>query len=667
MSHDPIIKVAVRTPVWRDFDYLYPEQYAGAPIENGQRIKVPFGKREVVGIVIGTQAHSDIDQSKLKAFIEPLEDAAFLNQTILKLSQWASDYYHFPLGEVLFGLIPKKLRETKPILYEAPQIDALEEATFVNATQIELSEQQQQAIDKIQAIEGFGTVLLHGITGSGKTEIYLRVIEACLRAGKQALVLVPEISLTPQTVKRFEKRFSVPIAVLHSGLTDKKRLENWHDARVGHSRILIGTRSAIFAPLKNLGVIVVDEEHDASFKQQSGFRYSARDVSIVRARMENVPVILGSATPSIESLHNAWQDRYQYLTLPERAGNAKPPRIKLLDIRREKMLAGLSESLINTIDQHIADNGQALIFLNRRGYSPVLMCHECGFVEQCPHCDIYLTYHQKYQELRCHHCEYTKRFVLICQDCHQADLAPVGQGTERLEDELVRRYGEQDVVRIDRDTTRKKGSLEALLEQAHARAKVLIGTQMLSKGHHFQNLTLVAVVDADNGLFSTDFRAQERLAQLLVQVSGRAGREDKVGEVIIQTHQPEHPMWPSLLQSGYTAFIKTLLIDREQAALPPYSYLALFRAEDRYEDKPKRFLSELKQRIREFSNNEVRVLGPVDAAMPKRAGRFRAQLLLQSEDRLALQRLLRRSLADDWLKAQKRKIRWSLDVDPVEL
>ena len=662
-----IAKVIIRTPLWRDLDYLIPDDLIGVSIQPGQLVLVPFGKREVVGIVLHCLDHTDVDPNKLKSLISLLDDAPMLSAAILRLCIWASDYYHYPLGEVVFGALPLKCRQTKP--FKIPAVIAEYHADLVNTATFELSAEQQTAIDAINHMTGFGGVLLHGVTGSGKTEVYLQTIEHCLRQGKQALVLVPEISLTPQTVQRFQDRFNVPVVALHSGLKDSERFNNWLQAGSGHARVVIGTRSAVFVPMPQLGVIIIDEEHDASFKQQSGFRYGARDVAVMRAHQEQIPIMLGSATPSLESLKNAWQsNRYTYVTLPLRAGTAKPPRVQLLDIRDKSLTGGISEALFSAADRHLADGGQVLFFLNRRGYAPVLLCHHCGFSVQCPRCDSYLTYHQRKRQLSCHHCDYAAVAPKICPKCHQADLLPVGLGTERLEETLQARFPAQAIIRIDRDTTRKKGALEELLSQAHANeAPILIGTQMLAKGHHFNNLTLVAIVDADSGLLSTDFRALERLAQLLIQVAGRAGRETKMGEVFIQTHYPEHPMLQTLLHGGYTEFAKALLTQRKEVDLPPYSHLALFRAEDTKESVPMEFLTELKQQLSQQLSKKIMLLGPIEAVMPRRAGKFRAQLLIQSECRRELQLLLARVMASSWLKKQRQKIHWSLDVDPVDI
>lgn len=667
MSDFKIAKIIIKTPLWRDFDYIIPPDPQFTDIAIGCRVVAPFGKRKVVGVVADLLDHSELDPQKLKPLTDLLDQTPIYNESLLKLCSWASSYYHHPLGEVVFGVFPKKLRQLRAVPVPSTEHHMLS-GDAMAADPLTLTQAQQHAIDAIDAsADQFNCLLLHGVTGSGKTEVYLQAIAKCIARGQQALVLVPEISLTPQTVKRFQQRFKVPIAAMHSGLKDSERLHSWFAALQGEAPIIIGTRLAVFAPLKNLGMIIVDEEHDASFKQQSGFRYSARDVAIMRGYLQKIPVVLGSATPSLESLHNAWQDRYCYLSLPQRAGNAKPPKVQLIDIKQQSLKAGLSAELLAKMKQHLEQNGQVLLFLNRRGYAPVLMCHHCGATMQCRHCDAFLTYHQSQRKLQCHHCDFVTACPRVCNHCHQAELLPIGLGTERIEEELKQLFPEYQSLRIDRDTTRKKGALENLLEDAHNhRAHILVGTQMLAKGHHFSNLTLVAIVDADSGLYSTDFRGLERLAQLLIQVAGRAGREQALGEVLIQTHHPEHPMLQCLLQEGFTAFAKQLVEQRQAAQLPPCVHMAVFRSEAVDEVSAKNFLSQLKQRLLAHKAPSMTVLGPVESPMARRAGKFRAQLWLQTTHRQQLQQLLATTLQEDWLKRGKHKVHWSLDVDPVE-
>ena len=532
-----------------------------------------------------------------------------------------------------------------------------------------LNATQHQAVEAIaEHLGGFQPLLLEGVTGSGKTEVYLQAIDKVLAAGRQVLVLVPEIGLTPQLLERFRRRFPLPIALLHSGLNDTERHCAWQMAREGLAPIVIGTRSAVFTPLPNPGLIIVDEEHDASFKQQEGFRYSGRDVAIMRARRQDIPIVLGTATPSLESLHNALQGRYRHLALPERAGNAVHPAIHLLDVRQQKMEEGLSEPLQKGMQRHLEAGGQVLLFLNRRGFAPTLLCHDCGWVSHCTRCDAHMTYYAQSGRIRCHHCGAERPVPPQCPDCGSLDLRPIGQGTERIEQTLKQRFPDYRVVRIDRDSTRRKGAMDALLAEVHSgEGRILIGTQMLAKGHHFPDVTLVGILDADQGLFSIDFRAGERMAQLIVQVAGRAGRADKPGTVVIQTHVPDHPLLRLLVEKDYAHFARAALKEREEAQMPPFSHLALLRAEAVDKQAPMAFLEEARQQAEQLPHEGIWLLGPVPAPMERRAGRNRAQLLLQADSRQALHKLLNQwAPALEGLKSG-RKVRWSLDVDPAEL
>ncbi len=531
-----------------------------------------------------------------------------------------------------------------------------------------LHDEQQAAVAALAAAEGFAPFLLDGVTGSGKTEVYLQAMARVLAAGRQVLVLVPEIGLTPQLLERFRRRLGLPIAVLHSGLAEGERLCAWQAASSGEAPVVIGTRSAVFTPMRDLGLIILDEEHDASFKQQEGFRYSARDVALVRARNLGIPVLLGSATPSLESLNNVRAGRYTELRLRERAGGARPPSIQLIDLRHQRIEEGLTAAMRSAMDKHLQAGGQVLLFLNRRGFAPTLFCHDCGWVSHCQRCDVNMTFHAGERRLRCHHCGTERPVPPQCPDCGSVDLRPLGQGTERIEQALREHFPDRRILRIDRDATRRKGSMEGLLAEAvSGQAEILIGTQMLAKGHHFPCVTLVGILDADQGLFSADFRATERMAQQILQVAGRAGRAERPGTVLIQTHQPEHPLLQTLILHGYPAFAEAALAERADASLPPYSHLALLRAEGPGPDAPRAFLSAAYALAESLGSHGVMLLGPVPAPMERRAGRHRAQLLLQAQSRAALQRLLSAwAPALEGLK-EGRKVRWSLDVDPVEM
>jgi primosomal protein N' (replication factor Y) len=530
-----------------------------------------------------------------------------------------------------------------------------------------LNPDQQRVVEAVAGAPGFEALLVEGVTGSGKTAVYLEAIEAVVRRGQQALVIVPEIGLTPQLLDRFAARLAAPIAVLHSGLSDGERLGAWLAARAGEAAVVLGTRSAVFTPLARPGLVVVDEEHDASLKQQDGFRYSARDLALARAKRLDIPVLLGSATPSLESLHNAGQGRYRHLQLPNRATGAPMPRFRLLDVRGRPMSEGLSEPLLDHVGRHLEAGGQVLLFLNRRGYAPVLLCHECGWLAECERCDARLTYHHGRGHLRCHHCDYQRRVDAACPHCGSADLRPLGLGTERVEAALEAAFPDTSLVRIDRDSTRRRGEFERRMGAARdGAARLLLGTQMLAKGHHLPDVTLVGIIDADQGLFGADFRAAERLAQLIVQVAGRAGRAERPGEVAIQTHYPEHPLLQTLIRDGYPAFAAAALAERIAAGMPPARHLALLRAEAVDRDTPRRFLEQARSLSESNGACGVERLGPVPAPMERRAGRYRAQLLLQSEHRASLHALLARWVPGLRHLPLARKVRWSLDVDPAE-
>ncbi|HTE42481.1 MAG TPA: primosomal protein N' [Steroidobacteraceae bacterium] len=729
------LQIALDTPLRRVFDYRCPEGIDGARLQPGTRVRVPFGQRRLIGILLKTSTTSDVPAAKLKAAIEVLDDEPLFDPTSFELLCWAADYYRHPIGEVFAAALPVPLRTgatldaqverwrlTEQGMQEWQSLPArssrlrglaaavareagsdelstlsptwraglreLESRGWVRheivaaesiAPTIEpvpghdLSDLQRDAVDRILACyaeaNSFRTFLLHGVTGSGKTEVYLRVIEKVIADNRQALVLVPEIALTPQLVERFQQRFQTRIAALHSQLTDAERLAAWRAARSGAARIVIGTRSAIFASLPHIGIIIVDEEHDPSYKQQEGFRYSARDLAIVRAQRHGIPVVLGSATPSLESLSRADKQPGSLLSLPTRAGNAKPPLVRVVDLRKHAGTDGISTPTMQAIKHHLERNGQVLLYLNRRGFAPVLFCPSCGWSAACRRCDARMTVHARANKLICHHCGQEESIHERCASC-DSPVKPVGEGTERIEETVARLFPGVTTARIDRDSIRRKGELEATLAQIHdGSVRILIGTQMLTKGHHFPNVTLVVVLDADQGLFGTDFRAAERLAQNIVQVSGRAGRAERSGEVIIQTEFPEHPLLISLLQGGYSGFAAKALQEREHAHWPPFARLALLRAEAASMTHAMEFL----HRARDIAlqsgarGEQLRILGPVAAPMARRAGRYRAQLLLQAPSHAPLQKLMPHWLAQLEVLPQAKKVRWSIDIDPLEL
>jgi primosomal protein N' (replication factor Y) len=531
-----------------------------------------------------------------------------------------------------------------------------------------LNPAQAAAVEAVaQDLHRFRPFLLEGVTGSGKTEVYLRLIEAVVGLDRQALVLVPEIGLTPQLLARFREAIGVPVIALHSGLSERERLAGWLAARAGRVPVIIGTRSAVFVPLARPGLFIVDEEHDLSFKQQDGFRYSARDLCVVRAQRSGVPIVLGTATPCLESLHNAAQGRYRRILLPERAGAAVHPTVELVDVRSTAMVDGLAPAALRAIEDVLGAGGQVLVFINRRGYAPSLTCHRCGWVAECHRCDAHMVVHRADRRLRCHHCGAERPLDALCPACG-GDLRARGQGTERVEATLEARFPHVGLARIDRDSTRRRGALEAKLEAARSgTARILVGTQMLAKGHHFPEVVLVVVLNADAGLYSADFRAGERLAQLLVQVAGRAGRAERPGRVLIQTHHPHHPLLRSLVDRGYPAFCELALAERRQAAFPPFASLALLRAEASRRELPETFLSDARGAAEGLGIRGVELLGPVPAPMERRAGRYRSQLMAMAERRADLQGFLERWLPCVESLRVAAKVRWSVDVDPQEI
>ena len=731
-----VIRVALDTPLRRLFDYLGPPAADGSPLPPpGVRVRVPFGRQRLIGVVLEQAETSELPLGRLKRVLEVLDAEPVLTPPALELIRFAAQYYHHAMGEVIASALPKSLRlgsgakateerwlataagSAAAALGEprrAPRQRALLEALleegaagaarlderlgwawrdaaralvargYIASTETaieqpaetprrreagpELLPEQAAAVEAVAAAgDRFGAFVLHGITGSGKTEVYLRLIERVLAGGRRALVLVPEIGLTPQLLTRFARRFEAPMAVLHSALTDHERLSAWREARSGHARIVLGTRSVVFAPVADLGLIVVDEEHDASFKQhEGGFHYSARDLAVVRARAANVPVVLGSATPSLETLHNVDAHRYAHLRLLRRAGAAQPPRLALIDLRTSAVRGGISTPAVLAMERHLAGDGQVLVFLNRRGYAPTLLCTACGWVAPCRECDARLTVHLAAGRLRCHHCGADAPLPQRCPVCGFA-VKPVGQGTERIEETLAGLFPGVALARLDRDVVRRRGDLESVMRRmASGEARILVGTQMVTKGHDFPNVTLVVVLNADQGLFSTDFRAPERLAQTIVQVAGRAGRGARAGEVLIQTEFPDHPLLGSLLAEGYDGFAHAALEERRRAAWPPFSRLAALRDSALSAEAALAFLTEARK-LAARAPRGVRLLGPVPAAMAKRAGRYHAQLLIESAARARLHEFL-----EAWLPAVEelksaRRVRWSLDVDPIEL
>lgn len=717
-----IVRVALPVPLRQPFDYLIDDTLNP---QLGQRVRVPFGSRQLIGIIWQLNPSDSFDSTALKSVSELLDATPVIDAELTQLLNFAADYYHHPIGEVYSTALPALLREGRAQdAVQARQLVALPDANAAGLKrapkQLALWQQLQQGplaetlligqsqtvqalIDKQlahwqlcplvpfnyqpdlqpalplnpaqalavaaihQAKQQFSRFLLEGVTGSGKTEVYLQAITPFLQQGVQVLVLVPEIGLTPQTLSRFAKRFAVPMQVWHSNMTDHERLAAWQASQTGAAAITIGTRSALFLPFRQLGLIIIDEEHDGSLKQQDGFRYHARDLAIKRASLVQCPIVLGSATPSLESLYNVQQGRFAHLVLPERATNAQVPRIELLDLKQQILTHGLASGTIERIKQHLGRGEQVMVFLNRRGFAPALICHECGWLTECTRCSAFTTYHKQSRQLICHHCGTSHPVPRQCGQCGSTQLAPVGQGTEQLEEQLSQLFQGVPITRLDRDSTRRKGALEQRLNDiSDGGSQLIVGTQMLAKGHHFPSVTLVVIVDVDGALYSSDFRASEQLAQLITQVAGRAGRAHLPGTVLLQTHYPGHPMLQDVIHNGYASFARSALLERQQAQLPPYLHLAILRTESLKPDVGPAWLSELAQSLVQ-QQAPVQLLGPLQPPLERRAGMYRWQLQLYSLDRRHLHRALHSVLQQINQLPSTRQLKWQLDVDPLDL
>ena len=726
------IRVAVPVYLYDCFDYsLTAEQYHQAEVGARVAVSFGR-QNVVGVIVEKLTDEKPLDLGfKLKAITELLDDSAILDAKVLSLLTWSAQYYQFPIGEVMHAALPSFLRQGKPynllarmwkliddhaedklkrsekqqdaykilklhptgtsenILnlagIETATLKALEKKQITQCileaqdfkpqamtlAQMPLTpnDEQKRAIQNILKVRhSYHAFLLDGLTGSGKTEVYLQVMQEVLKQGKQVLVLVPEIGLTPQTVSRFQSRFHCHIALLHSGLNDSKRLQAWQSAQTGKASIVIGTRSAIYTPLPHLGLIVLDEEHDLSFKQQEGFRYHARDVALYRAHLENCPIILGSATPSIDSYALVEQGKMTRLELDQRAGVAVMPKMHVIDLKVAQKQNGISQQLIHEVQKRLDKKEQVLIFLNRRGYAPVLICESCGWQAKCPHCDANFTVHRHpYQHLHCHHCGTIHRMPEHCPQCQHSELKPIGLGTAKVEENLQALFPNFDVIRVDRDSTSRVGSWQKIYNKIQkSEPIILLGTQMLAKGHHFPYVTLVAILDIDSGLLSVDFRATERTAQLIIQVAGRAGRGEKKGEVYLQTLRPDHPLLNTLLESGYRSFAKQTLKERKAAWMPPYRYAALLRCESKDQELNQSFLQEHAQALRQASENSIDIWGPIPAPMERKAGRYQAHMVLLSKDRARMHFYIRQWWQNVWHN-KPHGMKLSLDIDPQEL
>ncbi|ANS84189.1 Primosomal protein N' [Vibrio scophthalmi] len=670
----PIKQVLDQQPVWPESLYQllkWCSQFYQHPLGETLANAMPSALRKGKAADFSTLVEWQLTEQGKNQLMQGLGRAVKQEQAMRALQYGAVSHQQL-LDQDINSTVLKNLLEKGWVesIEKKPTIHAWPREIEAQVDKPKLNQEQAVAIATVNSSDGFACYLLEGVTGSGKTEVYLNLIKPVLEAGKQALVLVPEIGLTPQTINRFRKRFNVPVEVIHSGLNETERLNAWLSARDKAAGIVIGTRSALLTPFADLGIIIVDEEHDSSYKQQDSLRYHARDVAVMRANKAQIPIVLGSATPALETLHNALTGKYHYLQLTQRAGSAKPTTNKVLDVKGLYLESGLSAPLIAEMRKHLSAGNQVMLFLNRRGFSPALMCHECGWIAECKRCDAYYTYHQYSNEIRCHHCGSQQPIIHQCQGCGSTNLVTVGVGTEQLEGQLSQLFPEYKAIRIDRDSTRRKGSLESALSAIRkGEYQILIGTQMLAKGHHFPDVTLVALLDVDGSLYSSDFRASERLAQLFIQVAGRAGRASKPGEVILQTHHPEHTLLQALLNQSYGHFAQTALQERKMAMLPPYTYLTLLRAEANNSQVVESFLRQVRYTLEAHPlfDDTCQVLGPTPAPLAKKAGKYRWQLLLQTQTRPLMQRLLMSAKPAIELLPDSKKVRWSLDIEPQDL
>jgi len=739
-SSPRVLGVALPSPLRRLFDYRPCRETPADGWQPGLRVQVPFGRRQVVGVVIECRHTSELAMDKLKP-VDACLDATPLPADWLWLCTFTARYYQHALGDTLHQALPALLRQGRPLeartrqrwqvtatgmqddppgLARAPrqaallamlrqhphglishailaqsfsreQLHALSDKGLITCNEepltaqwrgrnerllaepaLPLNAEQATALAAIhERLDAFHPCLLEGVTGSGKTEVYLQLIEDVVRRGLQALILVPEIGLTPQTLARFRQRFRAPVVALHSGLTDHERLDAWEAAASGRAPIVIGTRSAIFTPLARPGAIIVDEEHDGSFKQQDGLRYHARDLAVALAHHHGIPLVLGSATPSLESLARVRRGDWRHLRLTRRASRHAPAHLELVDMRGRPRQGGLIPPVIETIRETLSAGHQVLVFINRRGFAPTLACQACGWLAECDHCDARMTLHRQPPLLACHHCDRRRALPDACPTCASGDLRPLGSGTERTEETLAALFPAVPVHRIDRDSTRRRDAFEQILtEVRRGDPCLLVGTQMLAKGHHLPHVTLVVVVNADGGLYASDFRALEHTAQLLIQVAGRAGRASHPGRVLVQTLHGDDPHLVILAERGYEALADQLLDERRIAHLPPFRFLALLRLESPRAETAEALGSLaadfLRPRIRE-QDLAVDCLGPVPAPMERRQNRYHLQLMLAADRRSQLHEAVSQLIA--WLEAapEARRVRWSVDIDPQTL
>ena len=730
------VEVLVPIPIPEKFSYLLPNQMKASPPKPGTRVIVPFGNRNLVGVVWNVGNGIAPKGKKLKYLKEVLDYQPLLDKASLNLADWASRYYHYPLGDVISYFFPPPIRKGQEAKFvEIKFLELTNKGEFVNIEELSKSPNQKKLIEVLQkkktlsqrAANAYGVnsssinalidkglisrymrelspykkeefsiakgvkkklnneqkfavdsiinsknqnrvFLLNGITGSGKTEVYLQAIQEVIKKGKQALILIPEIGLAPQAEERFKKYFGERVLSFHSAKNNREKVDAWLGASKGLIDIVIGTRSSVFMPMKDIGIIVVDEEHDLSYKQVDRFRYSARDIALYRAKIEKIPVVLASATPSLETLNNSLQGKYEILNLTKRATGANLPKYLPVDLRGKELKEGFSDELIDSTEEELHKGNQVLIFLNRRGYAPSLICKTCGWLSNCDRCDALMTVHKRPQKLQCHHCESQRNLPTTCPECQSEDFLTYGYGTERIEEFLIKRFPKFPVLRVDSDSTRKKESMHEYLDEINSgRPMILLGTQLLAKGHHFPDVTLVGVLDADSGLFSADFRGSERVAQLMTQVAGRAGRDKKPGKAILQSYCPDHPQIEELVKGSYESFAKNLLEERRLAKSPPFAFQAKIQAESSNSYVSRDFIKTLINKLKKSKSfpKDIRVIGPIPAIMEKKSGVYRWELNILSSSRNSLHKFLDLGQASLYDSKTSKRVRWSIDVDPL--
>lgn len=710
-----VVSVVLFNRCPKPLDYIWTESDAPKP---GQRVSVPFRTQQVVGVVWST-VDQPIATQKCKPIKAVLDPKPLIDPVLWSLLAWIERYHHAAIHDVLSLVYPKSLQQGgapetfEPKSYQATQPEKKEKLTpsqqklyeaicskttchthditaqgFKQKTleilidkgyvlesndikkstpktkkNMSLTQEQKAVVDAIPVKQTFGAHLIDGVTGSGKTIVYCALMEQALAQKKQVLLLVPEINLTPQTIAFFAQYFDAQYTMMHSGLNDRQRAQAWMAAQTGTADIIIGTRSAVFAPMPRLGLILIDEEHDMSYKQQNNLRYHARDVAIKRAHMLNIPVVMGTATPSLESQHNANTGKYTYHKMPSRHSGQPMPPIQLVDLKGQPIRGGLSPKAVERMREHLEKKQQVLLFLNRRGYAPVLLCHQCGWQGVCPHCDANLTLHQAKKRLVCHHCDHQAKQHEHCPSCLTESLTTAGVGTERLKETVAKRFPDIPISCFDRDHIPNIKAFSAQMAAIDPKSPhILIGTQMLAKGHHLPNLTLSIIVDGDTYLYHPDFRNMERMAQTLVQVAGRSGRGEKAGEVLLQTHNTNHPLLADLLAHRYDRFAQKHLVDRAQALLPPMAHLAVLRAESK---TPHEAINWLKKIKKSLPKSDL-ILGPIPLHMARKGGFHRAQLMVSAPRRVDRHNALTQMQAMLWAKPNTRYFRWHLDVDPLE-